>query len=77
MLAKHPDRSAVLAIVKELAKGYPQLPEAHFAVAQAAFSAGKYDEASAEIKQALDIKPDWEVGALLQRAAAAATRIHR
>ena len=54
MLAKHPDRNAVLAIVKELAKGYPQLPEAHFAVAQAAFSAGKYDVASAQIKEALE-----------------------
>jgi tetratricopeptide (TPR) repeat protein len=64
MLAKHPDRNAVLSITKELAKGYPQLPEAHFAVAQAAFSAGKYDEATAEIKQALAIKPDWEAGAL-------------
>jgi tetratricopeptide (TPR) repeat protein len=64
MLAKHPDRNAVLSIVKELAKGYPQLPEAHFAVAQAAFSAGKYDDASAELKQALDIRPDWEIGAL-------------
>ena len=64
MLAKHPDRNAVLSITKELAKGYPQLPEAHFAIAQAAFSAGKYDEATAEIKQALAIKPDWEAGAL-------------
>jgi tetratricopeptide (TPR) repeat protein len=64
MLAKHPDRNAVLAITKELAKGYPQLPEAHFAVAQAAFSAGKYDEAAAEIKRALDMRPDWEIGAL-------------
>ena len=64
MLAKHPDRNAVLAVTRELAKGYPQLPEAHFAVAQAAFSAGKYDEAAVEIKQALDMRPDWEIGAL-------------
>ena len=49
---------------KELAKGYPQLPEAHFAVAQAALAAGKHDLASAEIKEALKIKPDWEFGAL-------------
>jgi len=64
LLAKHPDRNAVLVITKELAKGYPQLPESHFAVAQAAFSAGKYDEAAAEIKQAMDMRPDWETGAL-------------
>jgi len=64
MLSKHPDRNAVLTITKELAKGYPQLPEAHFAVAQAAFSAGKYDVATTEIKEALKLRPDWEVGAL-------------
>jgi tetratricopeptide (TPR) repeat protein len=64
MLSKHPDRNAVLSITKELAKGYPQLPEAHFAVAQAAFSAGKYDVATTEIKEALKLRPDWEVGAL-------------
>ena len=64
LLAKHPDRNAVLAITKELAKGYPQLPEAHFALAQAALSAGKHDEAAAEIKQALGMRPDWEPAAL-------------
>jgi tetratricopeptide (TPR) repeat protein len=64
MLSKHPDRNAVLTITKELAKSYPQLPEAHFAVAQAAFSAGKYDVATTEIKDALKLRPDWEVGAL-------------
>src|SRR5262245_52898121 len=64
LLAKHPDRNAVLAITKELAKGYPQLPEAHFALAQAALSAGKPEEAAAEIKQALGMRPDWEAAAL-------------
>jgi tetratricopeptide (TPR) repeat protein len=64
MLAKHPDRNAVLNVTKELAKGYPQLPEAHFAIAQAAFSAGKYDVAASEIKEALRLRPDWEIGAL-------------
>lgn len=64
MLAKHPDQNAVLAITKDLAKGYPQLPEAHFAVAKAAFAASKYDVANAEIREALKLKPDWELGAL-------------
>lgn len=64
LLAKHPDHAAVLAATKDLAKGYPQLPEAHFAIAQAALAAGKLDLASAEIKEALRLKPDWEVGAL-------------
>jgi tetratricopeptide (TPR) repeat protein len=65
LLGKHPDHKAVLDVTKDLAKGYPQLPEAHFAVAQAAISAGNYDVASAEVKEVLKLKPDWELGALL------------
>ena len=33
LLSKHPDHNAVFNVTKELAKGYQQLPEAHFAVA--------------------------------------------
>ena len=76
MLAKHPDRNAVLTITKELAKGYPQLPEAHFAVAQAAFAASKYDVASAEIKQALKHQAGLGGRRAVQRPAAAAARVH-
>jgi tetratricopeptide (TPR) repeat protein len=65
LLGKHPDRKAVLDVTKDLAKAYPQLPEAHFAVAQAAISAGNFDVATAEVKEALRIKPEWELGALL------------
>jgi tetratricopeptide (TPR) repeat protein len=65
LLGKHPDHNAVLNVTKDLAKGYPQLPEAHFAVAQAAISAGNYDVAAAEVKEVLKLKPDWELGALL------------
>lgn len=65
LLSKHPDRNAVLNVTKDLAKGYPQLPEAHFAVAQAAISANNYDLATAEVKEAQKLKPEWELGALL------------
>jgi tetratricopeptide (TPR) repeat protein len=65
LLGKHPDKAAVLSVTKDLAKGYPQLPEAHFAVAQAAIGAGNYDLATSEAKETLKIKPDWEIGALL------------
>ncbi len=64
LLAKHADRNAVLNVTRDLAKDYPQLPEAHFAVAQAALSANKPELASSEIKEALKLKPDWEFGAL-------------
>lgn len=65
LLGKHPDHNAVLGVTRDLAKGYPQLPEAHFAVAQAAIGAGNYDLAASEAKEALKLKPDWELGALL------------
>src|SRR5215813_12774260 len=65
LLGKYSDHNAVLSVTKDLAKGYPQLPEAHFAIAQAAIGAGNYDLATAEANEALKIKPDWELGALL------------
>jgi len=66
LLGKAGDKAAVLNITKELAKSYPQMPEAHFAVAQAAFVAGKFDLANAEAAEAMRLRPDWELGALLQ-----------
>jgi len=69
LLSKHPDKNAVLSVVKDLVKPYAQLPEAHFAVAQAALAANKYDAALAEIREALRIRPDWEAAALFQAQA--------
>jgi len=59
LVAKHPDKNAVLTLVSDLVKPYRQLPEAHFAVAQAALAANKYDAALVEIREALRIRPDW------------------
>ena len=69
LLAKHADKSAVLALIKDLVKPYRQLPEAHLAVAQAALAANKYDTALTEIREALRIRPDWEAAALFQAQA--------
>ncbi len=66
LLGKAGDKAAVLNITRELAKSYPQMPEAHFAVAQAAFVAGKYEMANSEAAEAMRLRPDWELGALLQ-----------
>jgi len=65
-LAKHPDKNAVLALVKELTKPYRERPEAHFALAQASLGANKYDAALAEIREAMRLRADWEPGALFQ-----------
>lgn len=65
-LARHQDKAAVLSLVQEVAKDYAQAPEAHFAVAQAAVGAGKFDLAAGEISEALRIKPDWEAAHLFK-----------
>lgn len=65
LLSRNPDRGAVLNLVQRLAEPYPDLPEAHFAVAQAAGSAGKPELALAESRKALELRRDWETAALL------------
>ena len=66
ILARHSDKAGVLALMQELAKPYPNVPEAHLAVAQAAVGANDADAALAETRQALHLKPDWEMAALFQ-----------
>jgi tetratricopeptide (TPR) repeat protein len=66
MLARQRDREAVLTLVQDLAKPYPDSPEAHFAIAQAAWSAGKRQEAVAELRLADRLRPGWEHAALFQ-----------
>ncbi|MGH8744510.1 MAG: tetratricopeptide repeat protein, partial [Burkholderiales bacterium] len=66
LMAKTTDKNAALNLVRELAKPYSQLPEAHFALSQAAWNAAKYDEALSEVRKALELRPDWEPAALFQ-----------
>ena len=66
LLARHPDKAAVLELTQNLARPYPTLPEAHFSVAQAAASAGQAAVALASVREALRLRPDWEQAALLQ-----------
>ncbi len=68
LLAKQQDKKAVLELVTGLAKSYGQLPEAHFAVAQAAWAAGRMDLARSESAEAMKLRPDWEMGALFRGA---------
>jgi tetratricopeptide (TPR) repeat protein len=66
LLAKHADKNAILALVKELTRPYREHPEAHLALAQASLAAQKYDAALTEIREAMRARPDWETGALFQ-----------
>jgi predicted Zn-dependent protease len=65
------DRQAVLSLVRDVAKPYPKTPEAHYAVAVAAYAVGPNDaaatkEARDEIDEALKLRPDWERGVMLK-----------
>jgi pentatricopeptide repeat protein len=71
LLARHKDKMAVLATVKSLAAAYPAVPEAHLAVAQSALDAGQTAQALTALDEALKLKPDWEVAALLKGQAMA------
>ena len=81
LLAANPDKAANLRVVRTLASKYPKLPQAHFAVAQAAASAGDDDAAIAAVHRASALRPDWELAALLEaqivqrRSPAAAAKV--
>ena len=66
LFSKVKDTEQSYAVVKKLAQGYPQLPEAQYAVAQAAIRAGHREEAIEALKQAEKLRPGWEAAALLR-----------
>ena len=66
LLARHKDRKAVLALMQGLARSYGEVPEARFAVAQAAWNAENRELALSEVREALRLRPDWELAALFQ-----------
>lgn len=65
LLSRSQDKPGVFKLMQDLAKPYPTLPEAHFAVAHAAWSNGKESVALAELKLADQYRPGWQIGALL------------
>lgn len=66
ILGKHSDKKAVQKLVDRLSAPYKYLPEAHFAMAQAAANADDDVRALNEIEQALLLRPDWEQAALIR-----------
>lgn len=66
MLARLNDPKAVQQLVNRLAAPYPDVPEAHFAMSQAAANAGDTARALAEAEQALRLRPTWETAALIR-----------
>ncbi|MDA8382172.1 MAG: tetratricopeptide repeat protein [Betaproteobacteria bacterium] len=72
-LANVPDKQGVLSLVSALAARYPRLPEAHFAVAEAAWAAQEPNQALDELRQAARLRPGWELAAVAQARLLAAT----
>jgi tetratricopeptide (TPR) repeat protein len=71
LLAQEPDRVATYRLIASIADKYPDLAEARFAVALAAFNTGMGEPAVAatalrEADRALALKPDWERAVLLK-----------
>jgi len=66
LLARYPDKATALQFVQQLAVPYGTVPEAHYAVARAAWGAEKPDDALTEVRAALKLRPEWEQAALFQ-----------
>lgn len=64
MLGRITDKKAVQRLVDRLAEPYGDLPEAHFAMAQAALGAGDNLRALNETEKSLQLRPNWEMAAL-------------
>ena len=60
LMARVTDKNSVLETIQQLAKPYPKLPEAHFAISQAAYFARNQGLMEAELKEASKLRPGWE-----------------
>jgi Flp pilus assembly protein TadD len=74
MLASYPDTAVALQLMRELAQPYPQVAEAHWAVALLAQANGDDKLALEEIRLARSLRPEWDMAVsleaqLLQRSA--------
>lgn len=66
ILSRSLDKAGVLALIQSLAQPYPKLPEAQFAIAQAAWSASNDEVALQALNKAESLRPGWSVAALLK-----------
>ncbi len=64
LLVHNVDKTETLELVQQFAEPYPELPEAHFAVSQAAWLANQFDIAQQRMKIVLTLRPDWEMAAI-------------
>jgi tetratricopeptide (TPR) repeat protein len=65
LLSSQKDKQLVHRLVRELTAPYPGMPEGAYANALAAWNAGKYQQATEDVREALRLRPGWEPAALL------------
>ncbi len=63
MLATYPEKEAALKLLRELAQLYPRAAEAHWGVAQLALVSGDGELALNEVRQARNLRPEWDTAA--------------
>lgn len=66
ILARYPDKVAARQLVIKVTEPYLDVPEAHFARAQAAHNARDAAQAVVELDKALSLRPDWEQAAVVR-----------
>ena len=66
LFSKFPDKAKVLEHVRGIAEGYAHMPESHYAVGVAELLAGNLEAAATQADKALELKPEWEQGAILK-----------
>ena len=66
LLGQNADKAANLRVVRKLAESYPQAPEAHFAIAQAALAANEETVALQELSRAGALRPGWDLAAIFE-----------
>lgn len=69
LLSGHKDKPAIQKLIGRLASGHAQVPEASLALAQAAWSADDAATALKASREALRLRPGWELAALFQAQA--------
>jgi tetratricopeptide (TPR) repeat protein len=66
LLIRIPDKNTALDWLIDVAKPYPKVAEAHWAVAQIAAAANKKELALTEIHQAVMLRPEWDMAAMFE-----------
>jgi tetratricopeptide (TPR) repeat protein len=66
LLVQNPDKAGNLRVVRKLAEPYPNVPEAHFAIAQAAFAANDEALALLELTRVQTIRPGWDLPVIFE-----------